>query len=135
MTVGIGAPNRIRTGVTALRGLCPGPLDDGSAGRVAHYREACRLLKLSDTALPRTPGPNDHPEQPHAPHVARATPSVACPTMPRGGTSVRATAQGAYAGTPYAENEYASPVCGETRPIFSRPTSAHSAKVTQVTES
>ena len=46
-----GAPNRIRTGVTALRGLCPGPLDDGSAagpvpGR-AHYREAARLLKLS----------------------------------------------------------------------------------------
>jgi hypothetical protein len=25
-----GAPNRIRTGVLALRGLCPGPLDDGS---------------------------------------------------------------------------------------------------------
>ena len=26
----IGAPDRIRTGVLALRGLCPGPLDDGS---------------------------------------------------------------------------------------------------------
>ena len=26
----IGAPNRIRTGVTALRGPCPGPLDEGS---------------------------------------------------------------------------------------------------------
>ena len=26
----IGAPYRIRTGVTALRGPCPGPLDEGS---------------------------------------------------------------------------------------------------------
>lgn len=50
-----GAPNRIRTGVTALRGLCPGPLDDGSAERCIaagpaakgrHYSERGRLLKL-----------------------------------------------------------------------------------------
>lgn len=33
-----GAPNRIRTGVTALRGLCPGPLDDGSAAGPAGER-------------------------------------------------------------------------------------------------
>ena len=30
VAVFIGAPDRIRTGVLALRGLCPGPLDDGS---------------------------------------------------------------------------------------------------------
>ena len=31
MKKGTGAPNRTRTGVLALRGLCPKPLDDGSA--------------------------------------------------------------------------------------------------------
>lgn len=46
-----GAPNRIRTGVLALRGLCPGPLDDGSGecgsvARARYYRDPSRLLKL-----------------------------------------------------------------------------------------
>ncbi len=27
-----GVPNRIRTGVAAVKGRCPGPLDDGDAG-------------------------------------------------------------------------------------------------------
>ena len=49
----IGAPNRIRTGVLALRGLCPGPLDDGSeecgvSCSARYYRELSRLLKPKD---------------------------------------------------------------------------------------
>jgi hypothetical protein len=43
----LGAPYRIRTGVTALRGLCPGPLDEGSGGAgpasgARYYREEYR---------------------------------------------------------------------------------------------
>jgi hypothetical protein len=38
-----GAPYGIRTRVTALRGLCPGPLDEGSGAkalaRARYYRE------------------------------------------------------------------------------------------------
>jgi hypothetical protein len=54
-----GAPYRIRTGVLALRGLCPGPLDEGSVCRemqsgggsrrpgcgARHYRHRSTTLK------------------------------------------------------------------------------------------
>ena len=33
-----GSPNRIRTGVLALKGRCPGPLDDGAFG-IQRYKQ------------------------------------------------------------------------------------------------
>ena len=46
-----GSPNRIRTGVLALKGRCPGPLDDGAktARFITERRQiihgVCRLVK------------------------------------------------------------------------------------------
>ena len=41
----IGVPNRIRTGVAAVRGRCPRPLDDGDAKPMPHLRKSGRGIK------------------------------------------------------------------------------------------
>src|SRR6185437_6997855 len=52
----LGAPYGIRTRVTALRGRCPRPLDEGSSlnerrGKARYYRGAARLLKRDGTFI------------------------------------------------------------------------------------
>ena len=42
-----GVPNRIRTGVAAVKGRCPGPLDDGDAAASRGSRAASRINQLS----------------------------------------------------------------------------------------
>ncbi len=51
-----GVPNRIRTGVTAVKGRCPRPLDDGDSHvllRCCKIDTAQRLLALRDLLLNR----------------------------------------------------------------------------------
>src|ERR1700733_2873933 len=75
-----GAPYGIRTRVTALRGLCPGPLDEGSVRRgpragARYYREPSRLLKPKATDL-------------NPPEASPTTPAAAPRIIPRSDHSI-----------------------------------------------